>query len=988
MDTRFTGAAEGPFLVLSDSTLQHLLFTPGRGKSYGVEPVMGGYAIVSPGATLVAPYRQEPKNPPVLEIRRLKQCLQDAFHRPVNVGLIPLRESLPSHKQGSYNWIAGVRDEYGLGSFELQEQTIMSLQARQDEWPTPPYLVDQLYKQNNCHFRPEVAEKAIGLLVGRALRTMRRQQPGKFQVLVICSWNSTDDNVHQEMHATAELCRATIVSELGSLAARHTQKPWALRRYLEPLAMKREMPRHLFQTYIHDDHPGPREMCDTQFQGFRFFNDADLENVVRNHAGSIGLNLIQRLTQPAHRADVFRYIQHYTTRDECWKLGLPESPAGQLPSEYLLMGIGQRGDHIFQGIIYGQPKHPLLLQAIKHSFSRRILSCIANREYMVFCKELWRLLQQDLGKEPQVGWNLTRLYGPVYLLREHLAKQYKGGATGSDGFHFKTAGGHVVALTRNWEWRRGFKGDPTAKERRAQFLLQALPQAVSEAQDVKAFAHTIEMPPREQQGALPKLGEVGENVVQSIDDNTFDAIMDVVKNEPHYYEDIQAQDVLSFIPKGLILHPMRQGWLSCRRCKQRGSQNPLEFPNSGGVLNHFRNRGGAHTPSEQAVQASSSSTAPPPPPWLPTQSASETGQIPAPEPVADQPPRSRFLLPLPSFDTEPDRLSSPPPWDTLSEKGRAVQIPTAPLAGALGLNDLRQWGRLRPEGHMVQPIAHQQGPLVGDEPPTTIPADQLKVVKYRGPIEVTELLGYEAGPSIQSRDAEIPRRERIVQECQSDAFFDWLHALATILLFNESLILGGLKSTELTALWSRRIATLSKVPWIFGPLLLVRNVTHKTSWMEAMSARLVDDDRGRLTVSLAMPEGTQSLATITVYFGVLGGLFRNMWDRDEMAALLESDDNFEIVASTAKSIYDGKVQRGMRIDHRAGDTEAKKNYLNQQKRLAEKSAAPADKRHRDGQEWREPRWQQSGWWHNYRNQGSSSEDRQDQSSSSWQWKKR
>jgi len=171
----------------------------------------------------------------------------------------------------------------------------------------------------------------------------------------------------------------------------------------------------------------------------------------------------------------------------------------------------------------------------------------------------------------------------------------------------------------------------------------------------------------------------------------------------------------------------------------------------------------------------------------------------------------------------------------------------------------------------------------------------------------------------------------------------------------------------------------------------------KTSWMEAMSARLVDDDKGRITISLATPGGAQSLATITTYFGILGGLFRNMWDRDEMAALLESDDNFEIVASTAKSIYDrtcrscdlenrliilqhkdGKVQWAMRIDHRAGDTDAKKNYLNQQKRLAEKSAAPADKRHRDGQEWREPQWQQSGWWHNYRNQGSNSEDRQDQ----------
>ncbi|CAE7342112.1 unnamed protein product, partial [Symbiodinium sp. CCMP2456] len=322
MDTRFIGAEEGPFLVLSDSTLQHLLFTSGRGKSYGVEPVMGGYAIVSPGATLV-----------VLEASSQSTT------------------SFPVQHPGSYNWIAGVRDDYGLGSFELQEQTIMSLQARQDEWPTPPYLVDQLYKQNNCHFRPEVAEKAIGLLVGRALKTMRRQQPGKFQVLVICSWNSTDDK-----------CSPGDARRGGALPGYHSLGVGVIGR-----------------------------------QGFRrqFFNDGDLENVVRNHAGSIGLNLIQRLTQPQHYNQggfymdiklcftvTFDQLRAYVAadwqaeqQDECRKFGLPESPPFQPPSEYLLMGIGQRGDHIFQGIIYGQPKHPLLLQAIKHSFSRRILSC-------------------------------------------------------------------------------------------------------------------------------------------------------------------------------------------------------------------------------------------------------------------------------------------------------------------------------------------------------------------------------------------------------------------------------------------------------------------------------------------------------------------------------------------------------------------------------------------------------------------------------------
>ena len=63
MDQETARPNDGPFLVLSDSTLQHLLFTYGKGKSYGVESVMGGYAIISPGATLIAPYKSAPPQP-------------------------------------------------------------------------------------------------------------------------------------------------------------------------------------------------------------------------------------------------------------------------------------------------------------------------------------------------------------------------------------------------------------------------------------------------------------------------------------------------------------------------------------------------------------------------------------------------------------------------------------------------------------------------------------------------------------------------------------------------------------------------------------------------------------------------------------------------------------------------------------------------------------------------------------------------------------
>ena len=56
------------------------------------------------------------------------------------------------------------------------------------------------------------------------------------------------------------------------------------------------------------------------------------------------------------------------------------------------MATGVKNGHIFQGIIYGQPTHPLMLGAINQAFSKAILSKVAILEYMIFCKELWRLL--------------------------------------------------------------------------------------------------------------------------------------------------------------------------------------------------------------------------------------------------------------------------------------------------------------------------------------------------------------------------------------------------------------------------------------------------------------------------------------------------------------------------------------------------------------------------------------------------------------------
>eukprot|EP00439_Symbiodinium_sp_Y106_P081540 s1591_g20.t1 len=95
------------------------------------------------------------------------------------------------------------------------------------------------------------------------------------------------------------------------------------------------------------------------------------------------------LKQPAHRADIFRYIYHFQNGGlyfniKCgfvkpwsdmlellaadWGTAQASAaqgvgynlPAGQLPDEFMVMAIGVKEDHIFQGIIYGKASHPLL----------------------------------------------------------------------------------------------------------------------------------------------------------------------------------------------------------------------------------------------------------------------------------------------------------------------------------------------------------------------------------------------------------------------------------------------------------------------------------------------------------------------------------------------------------------------------------------------------------------------------------------------------
>ena len=301
--------------------------------------------------------------------------------------------------------------------------------------------------------------------------------------------------------------------------------------------------------------------------------------------------------------------------------------------------------HLFHGTVLGRKGKT---QHVKHVGCRKegswrcpvcqaspmavvVVVVVVVLEYMIFCKALWKFLRDDMKKEPKVGWNISPTYGPVYLLQEKHSHQLKNKKDmGNDGHYFVTATNITVAYTRCWEWQKGFKGDPRANERRATTMLQSLPQAVAAAMDARRGP--------DEEGALPGGELISDDVQASITNNSFEEIMEAVKNEQNY-GDISSEDVMRCIPRGLILHPTKTGWLSCRHCKK--GDKFLEFPNDIGVLHHFA-RGGAHNPAES-----------PPPPGS---SGMVTGDAPALQlllrmrlPPAPSPSvaRARFALGMP-----------------------------------------------------------------------------------------------------------------------------------------------------------------------------------------------------------------------------------------------------------------------------------------------------------------------------------------------------
>ncbi|OLQ07317.1 hypothetical protein AK812_SmicGene9322 [Symbiodinium microadriaticum] len=503
---------------------------------------------------------------------------------------------------------------------------------------------------------------------------------------------------------------------------------------------------------------------------------------------------------------------------------------------------------------------------------------IANLEYMIFCKALWKFLRDDVREEPQVGWNISPTYGPVYLLQEKYSQQLKNKKDmGNDGHYFVTASNITVAYTRCWEWQKGFKGDPAANERRATTMLQSLPQAVAAAMDARRDLG------QDEAGALPGGELISDDVQASITNNSFEDIMEAIRNERHY-SDISAEDVMRCIPRGLILHPTKMGWLSCRHCSKNGKF--LEFPNDIGVKHHFA-RGGAHNPADSPPPPGSSGHPPPSAPRATTPSTAE--------------PRATSPAASPPAKAPPPQLG-PPPSPATPYSPSSPASPAAPPPNRRPFNAFQSSESTPQAPHMPEDTDSDtsDGPPPWEQP---VEVDNMAEVKYQGPVTIHKMIDPVPGPSFEDQANALPKRDKIIQICQSDEMFTWMHALATILVINEKAVLGGLKVSEQLKVWQDRIRILKKPPWIFAPLNLCRTIEN-TSWAEAMTARPVMGTDGLLTIAIGDGPTYKVLPKITSYFGVIAALFKKLWDQPEMHETLETDDNFEIVASTIKAIYD------------------------------------------------------------------------------------
>ena len=197
----------------------------------------------------------------------------------------------------------------------------------------------------------------------------------------------------------------------------------------------RWLPAKLFQTNISDHDESKLNMARyaSQFKRY-FYDDQACGDYLKDTFGPDVVNHISSYKKGAHRADGFRYglilkegglyLDIKIAMLDDFSLLLQEIDiTGELQGEpFILTAIGVAKDHIFQGILACSPRHPLMLAAWEHM--KTVSQSDLKGNYMLFCKELYRLLKVDLGvDELKPGLHHTHKYGTVYLLQEHRRRK-------------------------------------------------------------------------------------------------------------------------------------------------------------------------------------------------------------------------------------------------------------------------------------------------------------------------------------------------------------------------------------------------------------------------------------------------------------------------------------------------------------------------------------------------------------------------------------
>eukprot|EP00439_Symbiodinium_sp_Y106_P034676 s5887_g4.t1 len=353
-----------------------------------------------------------------------------------------------------------------------------------------------------------------------------------------------------------------------------------------------------------------------------FVDDAGQLETCRSLTGNVGHRRYAAFKANAHRTDIFRYVDHYL-RGGLYldiKTALlepleriqerivaefkadksliahaanlygwdPDALAASHPPDYFMTAFGTRKDHIFQGILLGRPRHPLMLAALLHCFGPTLVDQqdLSGFRYMAFCEELFRVIKADryqgAGTPLTAGWVLGFGLGPIYLLQETHEPALKPKGLRNDGHCFRTAGGQLVALTRCWKWNKGWRASKPS-------TTAAASQGTASGSG-GGTAASSQAPPQPAQP--PDLAAVQAHIMAALETDLLDKIIILVEQWPHqYYGSLTRALVEELAPKGLCLNPAGE-YLACAFCRGRAG-NPVEFATDAGLKNHYLRQSGA-----------------------------------------------------------------------------------------------------------------------------------------------------------------------------------------------------------------------------------------------------------------------------------------------------------------------------------------------------------------------------------------------------------